>query len=122
MLNFLWAGMIGIGIIFMYNSIFKDEEAAYDFNHSRKIEPIEGAFLAIALSVDSIGAGIAIATSGLSCWYLGIMSGVTQFFLLVLADYLVKHIKVIQNISNKICGVLAGILLVLIGVLRCFAR
>lgn len=119
--KYLGAGvLLLIGIVFIRNSLFQEENTTYDFDHSREIEPMEGILLAIALSADSIGAGIAVASTGVNSCLLGIMVGGMQLFFLFLAEFLVKHVKLIQRFNNRICGLISGILLVAIALLRCF--
>ena len=112
--------LIVIGIVFIRNSLFQDEEATYDFDHSREIGPLEGLLLAVALSADSVGAGIAVASTGVNSFFLGIMVGFMQLFFLSLAEYLVEHVPLVKRFNNKICGIVSGCLLILIGLLRCF--
>lgn len=113
--------LIVIGAVFIHNSLYQDEEITYDFNHSREIELLEGVLLAVALSADSIGAGIAVASSGPCSCFFGIMVGGVQLFFLFLADFFVNHIKMIRKFNNKICGIISGAMLVIIGLLRCFS-
>lgn len=112
--------LIVIGLVFLRNSLGPEEKVAYDFNDSRTIEPIEGLFLAIALSADSFGAGIAVASTGIRSYVLACMVGGMQLFFLFLAECLVEHVPYVQQMSRKLCGYISGSLLLIIGLLRLF--
>lgn len=111
--------LVVIGLVFIRNSLFQDEDTTYDFDHSRAIDPLEGFLLAVALSADSVGAGIAVASTGVNSIFLGIMVGFMQLFFLFLAEFLVERVPVVKKFNNKICGIVSGCLLIIIGLLRC---
>lgn len=118
--KFLGAGVLILtGIIFIRNSLAQEEKETYDFDHSREIEVLEAILLAVALSADSIGAGIAVASTGMDSCMFGLMVGAMQLIFLFLADFLVEKVTSIQKFNQKVCGLISGCLLLIIGILRC---
>lgn len=113
--------LVLIGVAFMRNSLFGGEDTTYDLDHSRNIEAMEGVLLAFALSADSIGAGVAAASTGLSSLSIAIFIGIMQICFLCIGDLLVEHVKFIRKMDSKVSGLFSGILLVVIGVLRWFS-
>ncbi len=116
-----WSGagaLILVGILLIRNTFHNKGEVTYDFDRSRTIEPLEGILLAIALSTDSIGAGVAVASAGVNSCFFGLLVGFMQLFFLFLADYLVTCIPNIQKCNKTFCGILSGLLLIFIGGVR----
>lgn len=112
--------LIGTGLFFLKHSFSEKKEATLDIDHSRVIEPFEGILLTLALSTDSIGVGIAMASIGLNSYLLGALVGGMQLIFLFLADILVKYVKTIHHFNAKLGEGLSGGLLILIGVIRYF--
>lgn len=108
------------GFIFLKNSMSKKEQKTLDLDHSRAIEPLEGVLLTLALSTDSIGVGIALASTGINSYFLGILVGFMQVCFLFLADFLVRYVTAIGRFDAKIGEGISGGLLLLIGLLRFF--
>ena len=112
--------LILIGVEFIRNSLFGGGDTTYDFDQSRAIDPLEGVFLSIALSADSISAGIAAASTGLTSMWVSILVGVMQVVFLEIAELLVKKSSFTKRIDSKLCGIFSGTLLIVIGFLRWF--
>ena len=110
--------LIFIGVSFIRNSLFGGEDTTYDLDKSRKIEGLEAVLLAIALSADSISAGIAAASSGLTNHLIAIFVGLMQIIFLQIGESLVEKADFFKKIDSKICGIISGFILILIAILR----
>lgn len=110
--------LIFIGVSFIRNSLFGGEDTTYDLDKSRKIEGIEAVLLAVALSADSISAGIAAASSGSTNGAIAIFVGIMQITFLQLGETLVEKADFFKKIDSKICGIISGFILILIAILR----
>lgn len=87
-----------------------------DLNKSNKIEPKEALYLGIALSLDSFGIGIGSSIIGLNSFLFPILVSAFQLVFLSLGDYLAKKIKNISNVPENTWSIIAGTLLILVGI------
>lgn len=87
-----------------------------DLNNSNKIEPKEALYLGIALSLDSFGIGIGSSIIGLNSFLFPILVSAFQLVFLSLGDYLAKKIKNISNVPENTWSIIAGTLLILVGI------
>lgn len=110
--------LIFMGIIFIVKSFNTSDDIPYDLDHSSSIEGKEAILLGIALSADSISAGIAIASLGISGLGISLMVGVLQYSFLVLGKVLVTKVKRIKTLNGKMCSILSGIIFIGIAVAR----
>lgn len=110
--------LVLMGVAIIRNSIFGSSEAVYDRDKSLKIEGMEAILLGIALSADSISAGIAVATLGLGSIFIPLGVGLMQMFFLYLGDFVVSKSRMLQNMNSKVCGFFSGSLLILIALIR----
>jgi putative Mn2+ efflux pump MntP len=111
--------LILMGVVYIRNSLFSDEEASYDLDESKKIDLFEAIILGFALSADSISAGIAIVAIGMQSTFVPIVVGLTQIGFLTLGNQLITRFSRIRKMNSKVCGVFSGTLLILIAILRC---
>ena len=111
-----------IGITFIKNGLFAEEDSKYDFNHSKKIEYIEALVLGAALSADSFSAGIGVAALELNSILAPISVGIMQVVFLYLGSILVYKSKMAKKLNQKACGIFSGCLLILIAVLKGIAN
>lgn len=107
-----------IGIVFIRNGLYGSKEATYDFNKSANIEPIEAIVLGIALSMDTISAGIAVSALGICHGAIPFMVGFMQMIFLTIGEKIVGKIQILQRGNNKICGVFSGIILIIMAIFR----
>lgn len=108
--------LVLIGVGFIYNSIFGTEKVVYDFDSSKKIDGWESVVLGFILSVDTISVGFAIAALGVYTITIPCLTGIMQGIFLFLGKYMVrKHIKIQKE---KYCGMIAGILMICIAIIR----
>lgn len=111
--------LVLIGISFIRNSLFQKDGSTYDFDQSKKIEWTEACILGFALSADSISAGVAVSALGLTSIWIPFLVGIMQVVLLCIGEVLViKSTFLKEKVKEKTCGVFAGILLILMAVLR----
>lgn len=110
--------LVVIGLTFIRNALFGSEDATYDFNRSKKIDLWEAIVLGIALSADSISAGIAAVTMGLGNIMIPLCVGAMQVIFLYMGDYLIEKASILRRMNRKLCGVLSGLLLLAIAFIR----
>lgn len=91
-----------------------------DFDSSNHIDAKEALFLAIALSLDSIGVSIGGSIIGISSITFPFFVALFQLFFLSLGSFLGNKLKSISNIPDNIWSILAGLLLCFMGVSKLF--
>ncbi len=117
--NLIGAAILAIiGLSFIRNGLYGSEEAVYDFNRSKKIDWWEALVLGIALSADSFSAGVAAASIGFHGVLIPLSVGFMQVLFLFLADIMMSHCNVVKNLNRKLCGVVSGLLLLMIALIR----
>lgn len=87
-----------------------------DLNKSNRIEGKEALYLGMALSLDSIGIGIGSSIIGLNSFVFPMLVAIFQLFFLSFGSYLGKKIKDISNIPENIWSIIAGVLLIFVGI------
>ena len=92
-----------------------------DFDRSKAIETAEALYLGAALSVDSFGAGVSSAVSGMNSILVPILAGLMQMLFLWGGGFLGKRLKLIQLKNPGVFVYLSGGLLVVLAVLRWFS-
>ncbi|BBF43970.1 hypothetical protein lbkm_2658 [Lachnospiraceae bacterium KM106-2] len=107
-----------MGVEFIRKGLFGSEEATYDFDKSKEIELWEAFVLGFALSADSISAGIGAATIGLNSMLIPITVGCMQVFFLSIGEVLIGHCSLVNKMSQKVCGLISGFMLLLIAIIR----
>lgn len=110
--------LIVMGVIYIRNSLFSDEEATYDLDKSSGIEVFEAVILAFALSADSVSTGVAVASLGIGNLWIPVVVGVMQVCFLSLGGIVIRKYISTKRINSKVCGVFSGALLILIAILR----
>lgn len=86
-----------------------------DLDKSNQIDSKEALYLGIALSLDSIGIGIGGSIIGLNSFFFPILVAIFQLFFLSLGDFCGTKIRNISNIPENIWSIIAGFLLIFIG-------
>lgn len=87
-----------------------------DLDNSNQIDGKEALYLGIALSLDSIGIGIGSSIFGLNSFLFPILVAIFQLCFTSFGSYLGKKIKDVSNIPENIWSILAGALLIFVGV------
>ncbi len=98
-------------------NIIKDP-AFGDLNHSSIIDPIEAVFLAIAISIDALGVGLAVSDFK-SAYLFPIFIILFQFLFLFTGMFVGKNLFLERLDENKI-GIVSGCMLVTIAGFRIF--
>jgi len=107
-----------IGVTFIKNSLFGEDESKYDFNHSKKIEYNEALVLGTALSADGFSAGIAVAALELNSILVPVTVGLMQMCFLHLGSILVNKCCITKKVNQKFCGIFSGCLLIVIALIK----
>ena len=105
--------------IFLILSCYKNENN-FDFDNSKNIDCKEALFLGFALSLDSFGIGISSSLLSNYFFILPILVSFFQLFFLSFGNFLGRKIKKASNISDNIWSFIAGVLLIIIGILKFF--
>lgn len=111
--------LFALGIFVIFQGFLK-KNISGDFDNNRKITWAEALYVGVALSVDSLGAGICFAVSGSGFFFLPLCSGVCQFFLMQLGNFFGKKIKDSSRFSKKLLVTVSGSLICFMAVLRFF--
>lgn len=100
-----------------FYKVLTNPEAA-DVDNSKDIDFKEATFLGIAISIDSIGGGLSAGMIGLNFIFMGLFSAVVSFFAILLGNYIAI---LFQRFGlNKKASVLAGLILIILGIKQIF--
>ena len=91
-----------------------------DVEKYSKIGIKESLYLGVALSIDSFGAGISSAVSGINNFFVPILVGLCQFIFLSFGIFAGKKLTSFKKIDSKIFLVLSGTLLIVLAFVRYF--
>lgn len=91
-----------------------------DLDNSNNIDAKEALFLAIALSLDSIGVSIGGSILGITSIWFPILVSLFQLAFLSIGSFLGNKLKNISCIPDNIWSIIAGLILVFIGVSKFF--
>ena len=105
---------LGITIKIMRNP------ASCDFDSSKHIDTLEAIYLGIALSIDSFGAGISSAVSGVNSMIVPLAAGLCQLLFLCCGDLLGRKLKLFRQIKSQVFVVISGVLLIVLAMIRYF--
>ena len=106
--------------VFVLCQVFLKKSISGDFDNNRKITWAEALYVGVALSVDSLGAGICFAVSGNGFLFLLVCIGICQFLLIQEGSFFGKKISSKGKFSKKLLVSLSGGLICLMAVLRFF--
>lgn len=106
---------IGITIKIIYNATKKHDEES-----SKNIGIKEALYLGVALSIDSFGAGISSAVSGIINFFVPFMVGICQFIFLSLGLLGGQKLTLFKKINSKVFMILSGIILISLACIRYF--
>ena len=101
----------------------REEENSFscDFDCSKAIETAEALYLGAALSVDSFGAGVSSAVSGVNPVLTPVLAGLMQMLFLWGGGFFGKRLKLVRLKNPGAFVYLSGGLLVVLAVLRWFS-
>lgn len=108
---------LGLTIKIIRNEIYGNGSKAY----SAAIMGIrESLYMGVALSIDSFGAGISSAVSGINNFFVPVMVGLCQFIFLSLGIFCGQKLTSIKKADPKIFMLLSGAILVVLAIIRYF--
>ena len=99
--------------------IFQGPEHS-DLDNSNNIDTREAFFLAIALSLDSIGVSIGGSIIGITSIFFPILVSLFQIFFLSLGCFLGNKLKSVPNITDNVWSIISGLILIFIGASKIF--
>ena len=119
------AKLLGCGMLLILGLVIivqgfrkRKEENSFSCDFDRSAEAL---YLGAALSVDSFGAGVSSAVSGMNSILVPILAGLMQMLFLWGGGFLGKRLKLIRLKNPGIFVYLSGGLLVILAVLRWFS-
>jgi len=98
-------------------SIVRDPSLC-DFDKSKRIDAKESLYLSFALSADAICVGLGCAMSGIIHILIPPLVGLSQLILLYTGLCVGKFMANSLNISKRLCGIISGVLLILIALAK----
>ena len=108
---------IGLGVVFLRNSLLCCADKTYDLNASKRIEGKEGILLGLTLSLDSVVAGVAVASVGFWAVFLCVFLGFFQVVMSSIGCQLARKSMKILHLSHRFGGILSGIFLITLGII-----
>ena len=106
---------LGLTIKIIRNEIYENGSKA----DSAAIMGIrESLYMGVALSIDSFGAGISSAVSGINNFFVPVMVGLCQFIFLSLGIFCGQKLTAIKKADPKIFMLLSGAILVVLAIIR----
>jgi len=97
--------------------LFQDKPISYDLNKSLRIDFIEALCLGVALSIDSVGAGIGSAIAGLGTYLLPVSAAVFQLLFLTVGTLIGSKTQLVKKVNSRVLTLASGLILI---VLACF--
>lgn len=91
-----------------------------DFDNSKNIDWKEALYLGIALSIDSFCIGISSSFLGINSFIFPIMVTFFQILFICFGRVIGKKLIKLLNISDNMCSIISGILLIFIGITKFF--
>ncbi len=108
---------LGLTIKIIRNEIYENGSKA----DSAAIMGIrESLYMGVALSIDSFGAGISSAVSGINNFFVPVMVGMCQFIFLSLGIFCGQKLTAKKKADPKIFMLLSGAILVVLAIIRYF--
>ena len=108
--------LLVIGVLTLRSAFCEGSD--YDFDRSKTINMAEGAALALALSLDAVGAAFSLA----SCTPLVFpcLIGLCQFLFLLIGKKAGAHLASCTECSARALHLISGVILILLALLRLF--
>ena len=89
-----------------------------DFDKSCDIDALEAIYLGTALSIDSFGAGVSSAVTGLNSILVPLTVGLFQILFLYFGNILGKKVSSFKKLDSKVFVVLSGSLMIILAAIR----
>ena len=94
------------------------DASSCDADSSRRIEPAEASAIGLALSADAFAAGLSSGMNSGPGWLMPVFCGIFQMLFLFLGERFAKRLRKRTRIRPAVFGMLAGCVMVVMGVLR----
>lgn len=91
-----------------------------NIENSNKVGIKESIYMGVALSIDSFGAGISSAVSGINNFFVPIMVGLCQFIFLSFGIFCGHKLTALKKINSNVFVILSGMLLIILAFIRYF--
>ena len=91
-----------------------------DLDNSNNIDAKEAMFLAIALSLDSIGVSIGSSIIGITSIWFPVLVSLFQLAFLSIGSFLGNKLNKKPNIPDNVWSIIAGVILIFIGISKFF--
>lgn len=89
-----------------------------DMDRSNSIDPVEAFYLGLALSLDSLGAGLGSGASGIYSPAIPLLAALCQMLFLSLGRMIGVSIKPFPNAKYNVWTIVSGVLLIILGFIR----
>ena len=89
-----------------------------DFDSNRRLCATEAVYMGIALSIDSIGAGIGSSLAGAATPFTPLLIGLFQMIFLWIGEMLGVKLQSASKIKSNIWNIISGTLLIIIALFR----
>lgn len=106
---------LGLTIKIIHNEIYKNDS---NTDTTAIMGTKESLYMGVALSIDSFGAGISSAVSGINNFFVPVMVGLCQFIFLSLGIFCGQKLTSIKKADPKIFMLLSGAILVVLAIIR----
>ena len=110
--------IISSSILIVLGLIIIIDPIPFDLDHSKAIDIKESILLSIALSLDSICAGIGSSIGGYSSSYFPYLVAIFQLVFMSVGMFIGKKIIYHINISDKIWNFISGIIIIIFGIVK----
>lgn len=91
-----------------------------DIDKSNSIDTREACYIGVALSIDSVGAGVSMGVSGMNALSVAGMSGLCQLIFLCVGLFLGSRLRNIERLPQKIFTIMSGVIIILISIFKIF--
>lgn len=104
--------LAGLGGRTLWDTWKNREAKSFDFDNSKVLDPKEGVLIGLSMAFDSMSAGISIAGSGALSFVFPVLTALAGTAFLSIGNFI--------KINMRRINCLGGIILILLGLLRCF--
>lgn len=116
----IFSKIIGVTILAVLGTwiLFQDKPISYDLDKSLHIDIFEALCLGVALSIDSVGAGIGSAIAGFGTYLLPISAAFFQLSFLTVGTIIGSRTTLIKKVNSRVLTLASGIILIVLAFFR----